>query len=152
MAESTIWWALAGTLVAIELLTGVFYLLMLAIGLSAAAVAAHLGADVTIQLVTFAVVGSAFVTLWHMRKQSQPGEAPAQSNGNVNMDIGAIVEITSWRTDGSADIQYRGARWSVVHHDFTLSGAQITSNALPPAPGNYRITQVIGSQFVVANK
>ena len=44
MAESTIWWLCAGAAVAVELLTGTFYLLMLATGLAAAAVAAHLGA------------------------------------------------------------------------------------------------------------
>ena len=36
MAESTIWWLLTGTAVAVELITGTFYLLMLAIGLAAA--------------------------------------------------------------------------------------------------------------------
>jgi hypothetical protein len=32
MADSTVWWLLAGAAVAVELLTGTFYLLMLAIG------------------------------------------------------------------------------------------------------------------------
>ena len=32
MEESTIWWLLAGGLVVAELLTGTFYLLMLAVG------------------------------------------------------------------------------------------------------------------------
>ena len=42
MAESTLWWLLAGGIVAAELLTGTFYLLMLALGVAAAAIAAHL--------------------------------------------------------------------------------------------------------------
>ena len=42
MEESTIWWLLAGVAVVTELLTGTFYLLMLAVGLAAAALAAHL--------------------------------------------------------------------------------------------------------------
>ena len=41
MAESTIWWLMAGSAVAVELVTGTFYLLMLAIGLASAALAAH---------------------------------------------------------------------------------------------------------------
>ena len=40
MNESTIWWLIAGSLVGIELMTGTFYLLMVAAGLAAAAVAA----------------------------------------------------------------------------------------------------------------
>ena len=48
MEESTIWWLLAGGLVVAELLTGTFYLLMLAVGVGAAAIAAHLGASATV--------------------------------------------------------------------------------------------------------
>ena len=40
MEESTIWWLLAGGLVVAELLTGTFYLLMLAVGVGAAGIAA----------------------------------------------------------------------------------------------------------------
>jgi membrane protein implicated in regulation of membrane protease activity len=50
MAQSTIWWLVAGVLVAVELLTGTFYLLMLAIGMAAAACAAHLGGNATVQI------------------------------------------------------------------------------------------------------
>jgi membrane protein implicated in regulation of membrane protease activity len=46
MAQSTLWWLLAGTAVGVELATGTFYLLMLALGLAAAAVAAHMGGGV----------------------------------------------------------------------------------------------------------
>jgi membrane protein implicated in regulation of membrane protease activity len=42
MAESSIWWLMTGAAVAIELVTGTFYLLMFAVGLAAAAVALSL--------------------------------------------------------------------------------------------------------------
>ena len=42
-AASTVWWVVAGVLVAVELATGTFYLLMLALGAAAAALAAHAG-------------------------------------------------------------------------------------------------------------
>ena len=64
MSESTIWWLLAGAAVGIELVTGTFYLLMLAIGLGAAALAAHLGLPLTWQLVTAAVVVGGAVVLF----------------------------------------------------------------------------------------
>lgn len=50
MAPSTLWWLLAGAAIALELLTGTFYLLMLALGMAGAAVAAHLGAGTVVQL------------------------------------------------------------------------------------------------------
>ena len=65
MTESTVWWLLAGSAVAVELLTGTFYLLMLAIGLAAAAVAAQAGASVTVQFVIAAGVGGTAVVAWH---------------------------------------------------------------------------------------
>src|SRR6478735_7202301 len=56
MADSSLWWLLAGAAVAVELVTGTFYLLMLAIGLAAAALAAHSGAGLTTQLVAAAAI------------------------------------------------------------------------------------------------
>src|SRR3954451_22546111 len=64
MAESTVWWLLAGAGVAVELVTGTFYLLMVASGLAAGALAAHVGAQMPIQLVTAAVVGGGAVAAW----------------------------------------------------------------------------------------
>ena len=55
---ATLWWLMAGVTVAIELLSGTFYLLMLAIGMAAGAVAAHMGLGLTMQIVTCAVVGA----------------------------------------------------------------------------------------------
>ena len=39
---ATLWWVAAGIVVAAELATGTFYLLMIALGLAAGAVAGHL--------------------------------------------------------------------------------------------------------------
>ncbi|HNN34802.1 MAG TPA: NfeD family protein, partial [Ottowia sp.] len=57
MADSTVWWIAAGLLVAAELLTGTFYLLMLAIGGVAGALAAHAGLSLSAQLVAGGVTG-----------------------------------------------------------------------------------------------
>ena len=57
LSAATIWWVLAGILVAVELLVGTFYLLMLALGLAAGAVAAHLGLPLSAQVTTAAIVG-----------------------------------------------------------------------------------------------
>ena len=67
MAESTIWWLLTGGTIAAELLTGTFYLLMLSVGFAAAALSAHLGLNVTQQLVAAALLGGGAVVFWHVR-------------------------------------------------------------------------------------
>ena len=63
MADSTLWWLLTGAAVAVELLTGTFYLLMLAIGLGAAALAVHAGASMAVQLALAALVGGGAVVV-----------------------------------------------------------------------------------------
>ena len=138
MAESTIWWVLAGTAVALELITGTFYLLMLAIGLAAAAVAAHLGADMTVQLLTAAFIGGGAVVGWHYQRSKRPPEPEAGSNRDVNLDIGATVQVDAWNADGTASVKYRGANWTAV------AGA-----GEPHGTGAHRVREVIGSRLVV---
>ncbi len=95
MAESTLWWLLDRPAVAVELVTGTFYLLMVAIGLAAAAIAAHMGAGLTAQLVVAAVVGGGRVPAGtNMRPQARPqARWPAAANRDVNLDIGETVQV-----------------------------------------------------------
>ncbi len=114
MTESTIWWLLAGGAVAVELITGTFYLLMIAVGLAAAALAAHAGASLTVQILVAAVVGGGTVVVWHWKRSKSPKPAKAQANRDVQMDIGETVHVTHWNADGTASVKYRGAHWTVV--------------------------------------
>ncbi|MDP3617519.1 MAG: NfeD family protein [Rhodoferax sp.] len=138
MADSTIWWVLAGAAIAVELLTGTFYLLMLSLGLIAAAIAAHLGATVTLQLVVAAVAGGGFVVAWRLYKQKTPSAAPARANRDVNLDVGETVQVDAWGPDGTSSVKYRGANWSVS----LATGAA-------PIPGLHRFVEVVGSRLVV---
>jgi membrane protein implicated in regulation of membrane protease activity len=138
MAESTIWWVLAGAAIAVELVTGTFYLLMLSMGLVAAAIATHLGATATVQLVVAAVVGGGSVVAWRGYKQKMPSALPASANHDVNMDVGETVHVEAWGTDGTSSVKYRGANWRVS----LVPGAT-------PAPGLHRIVEVIGSRLLV---
>jgi membrane protein implicated in regulation of membrane protease activity len=113
MNPATVWWLIAGGLVVIELLTGTFYLLMLAIGAAAAALAGHLGLGLTAQIVTAALLGGAAVVLWHQKRTGHTQSAPAQANSDVNLDIGQSVQVTHWGPDGRATVKYRGAEWQV---------------------------------------
>ena len=53
LSASTFWWVAAGVAVAVELATGTFYLLMIALGLAGAAVAAMLNLRKFIEEVRF---------------------------------------------------------------------------------------------------
>lgn len=138
MAETTVWWLLTGGAVAIELLTGTFYLLMLAIGLAAAAVAAHLGASTVTQIVVAALVGGGAVVGWHLKQGVREGELPAQANPNVNLDIGEIVQVAGWNIDGTADVHYRGARWTGIHR-----------LGVSPEVGPHKVAEMVGNRLVL---
>ena len=138
MAESTVWWLLAGGAVALELATGTFYLLMLAVGFGAAALAAHLGAGVQAQLVVAAAVGGGAVLGWHLLRGRSPAPPPARANPDVNPDVGETVQIESWRPDGTASARYRGATWAVV----AAPGTECTAGA-------YRVREVVGNRLIV---
>jgi membrane protein implicated in regulation of membrane protease activity len=108
-----VWWIVAGVLVAVELATGTFYLLMLALGAAAGAVAAHAGAGLNVQLLAGALVGGGAVLLWHLRRRREPVAPASAENRDVNIDIGEQVEVHDWDAGGLGSTQYRGARWSV---------------------------------------
>jgi membrane protein implicated in regulation of membrane protease activity len=138
MSEPTYWWLLTGVLIVVELLSGTFYLLMLAVGTVAAALAAHAGLPMVAQIVVAAILGGGAVVVWHWRKSASHGEPPAQSNPNVNLDIGETVHITSWNADGSASVQYRGATWTAIHRPGVV-----------PSAGPHRVAELVGSRLLV---
>lgn len=138
MADSTIWWLLAGTTIAVELLTGTFYLLMLAIGLAAGALAAHAGGGTTVQIVAAAVIGGGAVAGWHLKRGGKPAGPAPSANPDVNLDVGEIVHVDAWNADGTANIKYRGANWTVIPE----AGAVQTTGA-------HRVREVVGNRLVV---
>jgi len=138
MAESTIWWLLTGTAVAVELVTGTFYLLMLAIGLAAGALAAHAGAPLAAQLIAAALVGGGAVLGWHLKRGRRPDEPAATANRDVNLDIGEVVHIDAWNRDGTASIKFRGANWTAI----PVEGAILVA-------GPHRVREVVGNRLVV---
>ena len=108
---ATVWWVAAGVLVAAELATGTFYLLMLAVGAVAGAVAGHLGLAPIGQMLVAALIGGGAVVAWHLKRGKQPKAAPAASNPDVNLDVGQSVQVDAWTADGLAQVRYRGAAW-----------------------------------------
>jgi membrane protein implicated in regulation of membrane protease activity len=139
MEASTIWWLIAGAVVIAELMTGSFFLLMVAIGLAAGAVAAHLDGSLTQQLVSVAVVGGGTTAAWYKWRRMRPHAPNARFNRDVNLDIGQTVQVHAWEPGGLSTVQYRGASWQVLLRD----------PHAPATPGPYTIVEVRGSQLVV---
>ena len=138
MADATIWWLLAGGAIVAELLTGTFYLLMLALGLGAAALTAYAGAGSVVQLLVAALVGGGAVNTWRLVRGRRPLPMPASENPDVNLDVGATVHVDAWSPEGTAAVKYRGAQWTVVHR-----AGQVPSTGAP------KVVEIIGSRLVV---
>jgi membrane protein implicated in regulation of membrane protease activity len=141
MLASTAWWVITGLLVVAELLTGTFYLLMLALGAVAGALAAHIGLAHTPQLVITALVGGASALLWHIVRLRHAAQS-ASGDPLAAMDVGQIVQATEWDADGFARVNHRGSVWT-SHLKHPLPSGQL------PAPGSYRICAMQGNQLVL---
>lgn len=135
---ATAWWVLAGVLVAVELTSGTFYLLMIALGAAAGAVAAHAGFGLAGQVLAAALVGGGATAAWHVRRARHPRSAPAASNRDVVLDIGETLLVEQWQPDGTARAQYRGASWAVRY-----------AGGGSPIPGQYRIVALSGNELSV---
>ena len=139
MTDWMSWLVAAGVLVIAELFTGTFYLLMIAIGLSAGALAALAGADGPIQTFVAAAVGLVATAILHRSRFGRPAKTQATRDQNVNLDIGGRVTVHAWN-NGRARVMYRGALWDV----------ELGSGAIAEA-GDFRIVEVQGNRLIVAN-
>jgi membrane protein implicated in regulation of membrane protease activity len=110
--QAYVWWFVLGFgLVVAELMTGTFYLLVIAIALACAGVAAFFDAPLALQLVIAAAIGLGG-SVW-LRK-SRFGRLHGRGVDLVqNMDIGQIVHIERWSPNRTARAAYRGAQWDV---------------------------------------
>jgi membrane protein implicated in regulation of membrane protease activity len=112
LSIATLWWVAAGAVVAAELATGTFYLLMIALGLVGAALAAHLGLGLPLQVAAAALVGGGATALWHWRRVRDPSNPePVARNRDVNLDVGERVTVDAWEPDQTARVTYRGSVW-----------------------------------------
>ena len=141
MSDWTIWLIGAGILVIAELFTGTFYLLMIALGLSAGALAALAGLNGPLQTLVAAAVGvAATLVLRRSRfgKAARKGDQAA-NDPNMNLDIGQRVSVPHWQ-GRRARVMYRGALWDV----------ELRPGA-PDRPGDFRIVEVHGNRLIVAD-
>ncbi len=106
MAPYVYWFLLALGLLALEMATGTFYLLMLSIALALGGVAAVLGFGVPAQLILSAVAGVVGIAILRRSKSVSLAQPDSQS-----LDIGQPVQVVAWRENGSARVNYRGAEW-----------------------------------------
>lgn len=137
MTAWMVWVALAGMLVILELFAGTFYLLMLALGMVAGALAAWFNLSAEVQILLAALVGAAAALALRRRR---PRKGDSTRDPNINLDIGQSLHVSHWH-GGTARAMYRGALWDV----------ELAHGAHAKA-GQFVIREVRGSRLIVSNQ
>ena len=137
--DPAIAWAVAGlALVISELLTGTFYLLMLAVAAFGSAAAAYFGQSFPVQCIVAAVVAAAGCYGVHVYRGKNSTQRMAP------IDAGMPATFENWIDNGArlARVRYRGASW-----DARVEGAE----ALEPGSMLY-VVAADGNTLKVAAK
>ncbi|MCP1117606.1 NfeD family protein [Robbsia andropogonis] len=106
MTESVlpwVWWAAAAVLVVAEMLTGTFYLLMIAVGLAAAGIAHLLGTSPAVQICTAALLALVLLVVLHRRRMSHARAALVRASAEEPDAVGAMWSAASRDTSMNAD-------------------------------------------------
>ena len=130
------WFLLALVLLGLEMVTGTFYLLMVAVAMAVGGLAALLGAGIATQLTLCAIAVIAGTIILRHRKSTQASDAP-----NASFDVGQAVKVLKWNDDGSTRVFYRGAEW-----DAELESADT------PRDGTLYIATVRGSSLILTHR
>jgi len=137
MSAYWIWWIAAAALVAAELLTGTFYLLVIGMALAFGGLAAWLDAGVPTQWLIAAALGVLGTVILQRWKRDLALRTPPQQG----LDIGQMVQVQSWGPDGTARVAYRGSTWD----------AELADTGLPQAKTMY-IAAMRGSTLILSDR
>jgi membrane protein implicated in regulation of membrane protease activity len=133
-----IWFGLAVLSLIGEVMTGTFYLLLVATGLAAGGLAAVGGIGIEGQLGVCGGVVIAGLLILRATGVLKKREVDSARNADVNLDIGQIVTVGDWKGGRSARAWYRGANWDVM-----------LAAGCDPVAGEQLIIEVRGSQLIV---
>lgn len=141
MTHYAIWFLVSFLLLILELVTGTFYVLMLALAFAAGGIAALLGLGLPLQFLIAAVVG---VIASLLLRRSKLGGTVIRKDASVDplqsLDIGQTVEVKEW-TNSSSRVTYRGSQWDAV---LAADEAEV--------PGSFFITEVRGTRLTLSKR
>jgi hypothetical protein len=126
-----------GLLVIAELLTGTFYLLMLALGAIAGALCAHFGLGTSSQIVAAALLGSGAVLVCYLLRKRSPRDSPPPA-----IAMSTWMWAKPWSSNsGTPTARPRSA---------TAAPPGLSWDARARCPsGPHRVAEVIGNRLLV---
>lgn len=117
MAEWVLWFMAAGLLVVVEIFSGTFYLLLLALGFAAGGLIALAGWGLALQFAGAGITGAIATLLLAESRFGMKKSLSVAHDSNMNLDIGNVLAVREWETGlggvRRARVSYRGAMWDV---------------------------------------
>ncbi|TEA74228.1 NfeD family protein [Allopusillimonas ginsengisoli] len=132
-----VWFGMAALFLLLEMTTGTFYLLLIALGLTASGMAAYAGLSLVWQIISGLIISLIGLAAVHRYRRSK-GHLATHSDPNVVQDIGQHITVSAWDENGQATVFYRGANWSARIDD-----------GQPAQPGEHYIQAVQGLTLVL---
>lgn len=132
-----VWLAGAVVLVIMEVLSGTFYLLAMAVGFAAGAVAFWLGASLPAQIMVAAITALFAAIALRFWKKTHVDSIPT----DLGADFGQPVTVLDWKSENTVRVQYRGTQWNAVLAPGAQSGL-----------GTYVIHSINGSELVLTDR
>ena len=108
ISHATLWLTLALVLAGLEMVSGTFYLLAIAIGLVFGAMAAWLQFPLPAQIALSAIIS--MIAALSLRNWKATHIPPSQAADN-SFDIGQRIEVIHWKSERLARVHYRGCEW-----------------------------------------
>ncbi|HEU0186446.1 MAG TPA: NfeD family protein [Gallionellaceae bacterium] len=136
MATYVYWFVLALVLVGVEMATGTFYLLVLAIAMAVGGLAALLNASMAWQLTLSALAVSAGAIIVRRWKTTLTSDA-----ASADLDAGQPVQVLKWNENGTARVFYRGAEWDADPEQADM-----------PRDGTLCIKAIRGSRLILTHR
>lgn len=136
MSAYLIWLIIAIVLLAVEMMIGSIFILACVVGAASGCLVAVLGGGIAMQALSAAIVtivGVIIVAALNKRKKNK-FESEIVDN---DLDLGKDVMVSAVNTDGSATVDYRGAKWKAYPKEGMLE------------PGHYRISKVDGTRLIL---
>ena len=136
MAIYSYWFLLGLVLLALEMATGTYYLLMLSIAMAVGGIAALLNANIEWQLMLCAltvVAGALILRRWKSNEVNKLTD--------ISLDVGQPVQVLTWHKNGTARVFYRGAEWDAEPESADM-----------PCDGTCYIKQMHGSILILTHR
>ncbi|MEL0027830.1 MAG: NfeD family protein [Perlucidibaca sp.] len=111
---ATVWWVLALLLAILELLSGTFFALMLALAAAVTALASHAGlTDWMRQAGLFAVLALALCACWYRRRPAMLRRAENALNRGAGRWIGRTITLSEGLSGGEGRVSVDDSFWRV---------------------------------------